>query len=128
MKTILIACAYPERANIINQCLDQAGFAVQVVSSGATLLDALERSTPDLVIIFGELTDVSRITITRMLRADPALAKTYIMLLGDAHDERERLLGFEAGADLCLSGIIQPNVLVARVRAMLRRIPQAADV
>ena len=128
MKTILIACAYPERAKIINQCLDQAGFAVQVVSSGATLLDALERSTPDLVIIFGELTDVSRITITRMLRADPALDKTYIMLLGDAHDERERLLGFEAGADLCLSGIIQPNVLVARVRAMLRRIPQAADV
>ena len=124
MKTIFFACADPDRVEPLQRSLQDAGFAVQFVPQGSLLLDELEHMPADMVIMYGELPDVSRITLTRLLRGDLRLEHTYILLMGDDQDEKEHLLGFEAGADLCLSGIVQPNVLVARVRAMLRRIPR----
>ena len=124
MKTILFACADPGRVGPLQRSLQDAGFAVQLVPQGSLLLDKLEHIPVDMVIMYGELPDVSRITLTRMLRGDLRLEHTYILLMEGDQDEKERLLGFEAGADLCLSGIVQPSVLVARVGAMLRRIPR----
>jgi DNA-binding response OmpR family regulator len=45
-----------------------------------------------------------------------------IILVGEEMREEDRLLGLETGADLCLVETFHPEVFVARVRALLRRI------
>jgi DNA-binding response OmpR family regulator len=125
MKTILVVDDEPKIAAIARDYLEHAGFAVVTASSGRAALDAIRRERPDLVILDLGLPELDGLDVTREIRRDSSLP---IVMLTARDDELDKLLGLELGADEYLTKPFSPRELVARVRAVLRRVDRPTQV
>jgi DNA-binding response OmpR family regulator len=123
MKTILVVDDEPKIASLARDYLEHAGFAVVVASDGRAALDAVGRSRPDLIVLDLGLPELDGLDVTRQIRRDSTLP---IVMLTARDDEVDKLLGLELGADDYLTKPFSPRELVARVRAVLRRVDAAA--
>ena len=105
----------------IGRILSGAGFHVTLAESGERGL-ALARATgPDLVVLDVGLPDLNGIDVCRALKADPATARVPVVFLSATHvGSDERVSGLEEGADAFLTHPVEPQVLVATLRALLR--------
>jgi DNA-binding response OmpR family regulator len=119
MKTILVVDDEPKIAALARDYLEHAGFAVVTASSGRAALDAVGRSKPDLVVLDLGLPELDGLDVTRTIRRDSSLP---IVMLTARDDEIDKLLGLELGADDYLTKPFSPRELVARVKAVLRRV------
>ena len=90
-------------------------------ASGLIALDALTARPPDLVLLDLNLPDVDGLTICRELRRNPATAKVAVLMLTARAEERDKLLGFDLGADDYVTKPFSMKELLARVAAQLRR-------
>ena len=89
-----------------------------VAADGQAALQALERHSPDLVVLDLMLPQVDGLEITRQLRAT---GDTPIIMLTARREETDRILGLEMGADDYVVKPFSPRELVSRVKAVLRR-------
>jgi two-component system, OmpR family, alkaline phosphatase synthesis response regulator PhoP len=119
MKTILVVDDEPKIAALARDYLEHAGFAVVTAADGRAALDALGRSKPDLVVLDLGLPELDGLDVTRAIRRDSSLP---IVMLTARDDEIDKLLGLELGADDYLTKPFSPRELVARVKAVLRRV------
>ncbi len=126
MPTILIVEDEPRIAELARDYLAHAGFAVRLAADGQAGLDAALHERPDLVVLDLGLPGLDGLDVTRRLRADPATAAVPIVMLTARDDELDKLLGLELGADDYLTKPFSPRELVARVRAVLRRVDRSA--
>ncbi|MEW6423086.1 MAG: response regulator transcription factor [Deinococcota bacterium] len=95
------------------------GYAVEVAASGESGLRLLRGQTPDLVILDVMMPGVDGLEVLRRLRA--AGDDTPVLLLTARDEDRDQIAGLEAGAD---DYVVKPftfDVLLARVRTLLRR-------
>jgi two-component system OmpR family response regulator len=122
MKTILVVDDEPKIAALARDYLEHAGYAVVVASNGRAALDAVGRSHPDLVVLDLGLPELDGLDVTREIRHDSTLP---IVMLTARDDEIDKLLGLELGADDYLTKPFSPRELVARVKAVLRRVDAA---
>ncbi|MCE1238076.1 MAG: response regulator transcription factor [Hyphomicrobiales bacterium] len=123
-KKILIVDDDPEVARLVGALLAREGWAVEAAQDGKDLDRALQRTTPDLVILDLMLPGEDGLSICRRLRVATAAP---ILMLTAKCDETDCVVGLEIGADDYLGKPFSPRVLVARVRALLRRAePRAA--
>lgn len=106
---------------LLRAYLEQAGFHVFVAYDGETALHALRREQPDLVVLDLMLPDRDGWEITRFVRSDPSLASTPIVMLTARVEDTDKIVGLELGADDYVTKPFNPQVVVARVRAVLRR-------
>src|SRR5512137_1550459 len=90
-------------------------------AGGLVALDALTARPPDLVLLDLNLPDVDGLTICRELRRNPATAKVAVLMLTARAEERDKLLGFDLGADDYVTKPFSMKELLARVAALLRR-------
>ena len=90
-------------------------------AGGLVALDALTANPPDLVLLDLNLPDVDGLTICRELRRNPATAKVAVLMLTARAEERDKLLGFDLGADDYVTKPFSMKELLARVAAHLRR-------
>jgi two-component system phosphate regulon response regulator PhoB len=129
-KTILVISADSLRAKIFHDCLKEAGFEVQLFDWNTVpvvshrdeqAIQFVENDKASLVLLDWTLPDSSGIDLLRRLRARPPSARLPVILIGESMQEKDRLHGLEAGADLCISDTQPIAVFVARVRALLRR-------
>jgi DNA-binding response OmpR family regulator len=109
---------------IVSLYLKRAGYQVLAVSDGAAALLSLEKTLPDLVVLDLMLPRVDGFEITRWLRAK---GETPIIMLTARRGEADRIAGLEMGADDYLVKPFSPQELVSRVRAVLRRVHNAAS-
>jgi len=108
--------------------LEQAGFRVAVALDGEAALAAVRDELPDLVLLDWMLPLVSGIEVCRQLRRQAATANLPIIMLTARGEEGDRVRGLDAGADDYVAKPFSPAELVARIRAVLRRIrPALAD-
>lgn len=107
---------------ILRGYLEEAGFAVAVAYDGATAIHTLRREPPDLLLLDIMLPGQDGWAITRFVRATPAIAHLPIMLVTARVDETDRVVGLELGADDYIVKPFYPREVVARVRALLRRL------
>ena len=119
MKTILVVDDEPKIAALARDYLEHAGFAVVTAADGRAALDAVGRARPDLVVLDLGLPEVDGLDVTRAIRRDSTLP---IVMLTARDDEIDKLLGLELGADDYLTKPFSPRELVARVKAVLRRV------
>ena len=122
MKTILVVDDEPKIAALARDYLEHAGFAVMTASTGRAALDTVRRERPDLVILDLGLPELDGLDVTREIRRDSSLP---IVMLTARDDELDKLLGLELGADDYLTKPFSPRELVARVRAVLRRVDRS---
>jgi DNA-binding response OmpR family regulator len=119
MKTILIVDDEPKIAALARDYLEHAGFAVVTAADGRAALEAIGRATPDLVVLDLGLPEVDGLEVTREVRRTSTLP---IVMLTARDDEIDKILGLELGADDYLTKPFSPRELVARVKAVLRRV------
>jgi len=94
------------------------GYVVEAVESGAMMDRALLRGMPDLLILDIMLPGEDGLSICRRLRAR---SRVPILMLTAKHDEIDRIVGLEIGADDYIGKPFNPRELLARIRALLRR-------
>ncbi|HEV8544673.1 MAG TPA: response regulator transcription factor [Candidatus Limnocylindrales bacterium] len=123
MKTILVVDDEPKIAALARDYLEHAGFAVVTAADGRAALEALARSRPDLVVLDLGLPELDGLDVTREIRRE---STTPIVMLTARDDELDKLLGLELGADDYLTKPFSPRELVARVKAVLRRVDLGA--
>jgi two-component system alkaline phosphatase synthesis response regulator PhoP len=128
MKRILVVDDEPRIAAICRDYLQQAGFAVAVAGTGPEALAAARSSPPDLVVLDLGLPGLDGLDVTRALRKH---SNVPIIMLTARVEESDKLVGLELGADDYLTKPFSPRELVARVRAVFRRVdagPERGDV
>ena len=123
MKTILVVDDEPAIVDLARDYLEHAGFAVVTAADGPSALAMARSRRPDLVVLDLGLPGLDGLDVTRELRRDTAVP---IVMVTARDDELDKLLGLEIGADDYLTKPFSPRELVARVRAVLRRVDRPA--
>ncbi len=90
-------------------------------AGGLVALDELTERPPDLVLLDLNLPDVDGLTICRELRRHEATRRVPILMLTARAEERDKLLGFDLGADDYVTKPFSMKELLARIAARLRR-------
>jgi DNA-binding response OmpR family regulator len=99
--------------------LVKQGYEVETVGDGLSALDAARRLKPDLLILDIMLPGMDGFEICRILRQE---ISTPILMLTARDDEIDRVVGLEVGADDYLTKPFSMRELMARVKALLRRV------
>ena len=119
-QTLLIIEDEPELVRVLRSYLEQAGFTVLSALRGDTGLSTWEEKHPDLVILDLNLPGMDGLDVARHIRRSDS-HRTPIIMLTARTDELDQLLGLELGADDYIPKPFSPRIVVARVRALLRR-------
>ena len=122
MKTILVVDDEPKITQLVSDYLERAGFGVRVAHDGRNALSLAKTERPDLVVLDLGLPQMDGLDFTREYRK---VSNAPIIMLTARSEESDKLVGLELGADDYLTKPFSPKELVARVRAVFRRIENA---
>jgi len=108
-------------AFVVSESLRREGYEVRSFSRGLDFYPAVERESPDLVVIDVMLPDHDGFRVARFLKNRPDLRGVPLIFLTARSSEEDRLRGFELGADDYITKPFSIREFLARVRAVLRR-------
>jgi two-component system, OmpR family, phosphate regulon response regulator PhoB len=115
-------------ATLLEYNLNKENFDVSIASDGEEGLLKIKENIPDVVILDWMLPKISGIEICRQIRSMPETRNIPIIMLTARSEEADRIRGLETGADDYLTKPFSIKELIARVKAVLRRIrPGLAD-
>ncbi len=106
-------------AELIKDYLTQQGFAVVVEGRGDSGLQRIIDEQPDLVILDLMLPGMDGLSICRLVRRN---YRGPILILTAREDDTDQVVGLEIGADDYVKKPIEPRILLARIRALMRRV------
>lgn len=118
-EVILVVDDEPKIARLARDYLERAGFGVLTAGDGPTALAIARSDRPDLIVLDLNLPGMDGLDVGRALRRQSAVP---IIMLTARVEETDRLIGLELGADDYITKPFSPRELVARVRAVLRRV------
>jgi two-component system alkaline phosphatase synthesis response regulator PhoP len=124
LASVLIIEDEAELVKVLRAYLEQAGFTVLAAGRGDTGLSTWEHKRPDLVILDLNLPGMDGLDVAREIRRK---SSTPIIMLTARVEETDQLIGLELGADDYIAKPFSPRVVVARVRALLRRSESASS-
>jgi two-component system alkaline phosphatase synthesis response regulator PhoP len=116
---ILVVDDEPKIVKQARDYLEKGGFRVISAADGKTALAMARHERPDLVVLDLNLPGIDGLDVCRALRRE---SEVPIIMLTARVEETDRLIGLELGADDYVSKPFSPRELVARVRAVLRRV------
>lgn len=122
---ILLVDDEPNIVELARLYLERDGFRVQSVGDGLSALDAVARLSPALVVLDVMLPGLDGFEVCRQLRAAQNLVP--VMMVTARDEDIDRILGLELGADDYLTKPFNPRELVARVKAILRRMVRTGE-
>ena len=115
-------------ADAISRMLNRRGHETIVVHNGSDAIHAAQTQTPDLVVLDVVMPGMDGVEVCKRLRANPATAQLPIIFLTARIMIEDKIKGFEAGADDYLTKPFAIQELELRVRALLRRTEQLAQL
>ena len=118
---ILIVDDEPDILEFLQYNLTSEGFEVHVAPNGLRGLQVAQEVMPDLVVLDIMMPEMDGVEVCRRLRADNAFDDTIIAFLTARQEDYSQIAALEQGGDDYISKPIKPRVLVARIKAMLRR-------
>jgi len=118
-KKILVVDDEKKIVSVVRGYLEQAGFSVVTASDGQQALIVFRHEKPNLVLLDLGLPEVDGLDVARTLRKESSVP---IIMLTARIEETDRLIGLELGADDYILKPFSPREVVARVRAVLRRV------
>ena len=99
--------------------LRKEGYLVEVAGDGTTAIDLARQVKPDMIILDVMLPGLDGFEVCRILRQESSVP---VLMLTARDDEIDRVVGLEVGADDYLAKPFSMRELIARVKAMLRRV------
>jgi len=121
---ILLVDDDPDLLTVTGFALQQAGFLVVKAADGLAALDAFQREQPDLAVLDINLPKLNGFDLARKLRER---SKIPLIMLTARNEEEDVVRALGIGADDYLSKPFSPKILLARVKALLRRVGLEAE-
>ena len=122
---ILIVDDDREICDLVGRVVERDGYRVSRASEGSGMRRVLEKGAIDLIVLDVMLPGKDGLTLCRELRAEQIA--TPIIMLTAKGDDVDRILGLEMGADDYLPKPFNSRELLARIKAVLRRMPGPAE-
>lgn len=101
--------------------LNKEGYQVTRVMSGEKALQSVDDAPPNLILLDLMLPEIDGLEVCRRLKREPETATIPIVMLTAKGEESDIVAGLELGADDYITKPFSPKVLIARIRAVLRR-------
>lgn len=119
MKRILVVDDEPSILTLLEYNLDQAGYAVETAEDGKQAYKMIKENQYDFIILDIMLPKMDGMDVCRRVRQDNI--QTPILMLTAKDDEYDKIIGLELGADDYLTKPFSPREVVARIKAIFRR-------
>lgn len=125
--SILVVEDDPEIRELLHLSFEREGWTVLEAGDGEGGLALLGSQRPDCVVLDIMLPGLDGLEFLRRIKADPELAKLPVLLTTARGEESDVITGLELGADDYVVKPYSPKVLVARIRAALRRVAESRE-
>jgi len=116
---ILIVEDDEDTAEVVCTLLQDAGYDAVAVDHGEAALYEIANMTPDLVLLDIRLPDINGLEVLKSVRAHSFLP---MIILSGIGNDKDRVIALESGADDYMAKPFSPEELIARVKALLRRV------
>lgn len=126
-KKILIVEDEKDILELVKLYLEKEGFRTCTAVTGLDGLKQVKTERPDLVILDLMLAEMDGLEVCKRIRADTQTAMTPILMLTAKAEESDQVIGLELGADDYVTKPFSPKALVARVKALFRRLERAQE-
>jgi two-component system alkaline phosphatase synthesis response regulator PhoP len=127
MKRALVVEDDPDIVELISHYLKAEGFEIVALDEGRSALERLRDGTFQVVILDLQLPGMDGLSLCRAIRGDRRIQRVPVIILTARGDEADRVVGLEVGADDYVVKPFSPKELVARVRALLRRLDHGEE-
>ena len=121
-KAILIVDDEKNIRELVKFNLESRGYKVIEAADGEEALNLVKTYAPLLIILDLMLPKIDGLEVCRILKGNPLTKKIPIIMLTALGDEIDKIVGLELGADDYITKPFSPRELVARVRAVIRRV------
>ncbi|MCB0317249.1 MAG: response regulator transcription factor [Bdellovibrionales bacterium] len=122
---VLVVEDEPDIQELIKYQLTKEGYEVTQLASGDACVDTAKSKKPDLVLLDLMLPGIDGFDVCRLLKANEVTSKIPVIMLTAKGEDADIVTGLELGAEDYITKPFSPKVLVARVRAVLRRCQNA---
>jgi two-component system phosphate regulon response regulator PhoB len=119
--SVLIVEDEPDIADLIRFHCEREGMDARTVGTGKVAIELVKREVPDLMILDLMLPDAGGIEVCRRVKQWPESREMPVVMVTAKGEETDIVAGLEIGADDYVVKPFSPRVLMARVRAVLRR-------
>jgi len=119
-KKILIADDEAINLDFFEVMLSKLGFVVEKCDNGPEVLEKVKKFLPDLIILDNIMPGMTGREITKTLKSDPSYKDISIIMLSALDDVKDKVAGFEAGADDYITKPFNFTEVLARINAVLR--------
>jgi len=119
---ILVVDDEPDLVELVKDFLERNEYSVISAGNADLAIKKVRESRPDLIILDLNLPGIGGIEVCRILKRDKKTSSIPIIMLTVKSTETDKIAGLEAGADDYMAKPFSAAELVARVRAVLRRI------
>jgi len=126
-KLIAIVDDEPDIVELVAHNLKKENFKVKEFYDGLSLLTFLETTIPDLIILDLMLPGMDGLGVCRALKQDERTSSIPIIILTAKETETDKVVGLELGADDYMVKPFSPRELMARVKAVLRRVEAKSE-
>jgi two-component system, OmpR family, alkaline phosphatase synthesis response regulator PhoP len=121
-KKVLIVEDDRDILHLVKMYLDKEGFRTLTAENGAEAIRQAKYEHPDLIILDLMLPEIDGLEVCKKLRLIPQTSMLPIVIMTAKSEEHDRVVGLELGADDYLTKPFSPRELVARVKALFRRL------
>ena len=120
-ETILVIEDEHDIRELISYNLESEGYTVLKASTGNDGIDKARSGDPDLVLLDIMLPDIDGLEVCRKLKRDETAKEIPIIMLTAKSEDSDVISGLELGAEDYITKPFSPRILIARIRAVLRR-------
>lgn len=120
--TILIVDDEKHILELVKFNLEKEGYRVISAQNGLQAFETAKAEKPDLILLDVMLPEIDGFEVCRMIQRDSEIGEIPIIMLTARSEEIDKILGLEIGADDYITKPFSPRELLARVKAMLRRV------
>jgi DNA-binding response OmpR family regulator len=126
-KKILLVEDDKDIINLVKHYLEKEGYRTFEAADGVKGLDILKKEKVDLAILDVMLPELNGIDVLKRIKGDAKTANIPVIMLTAKGEETDKIVGLELGADDYITKPFSPKELVARIKALLRRMEKPVE-
>ena len=123
-ETILIVEDEKDIVKMLDYNLKKDGYKTLVAHDGEDALDAANTKHPDLILLDLMLPSIDGLEVCKQLKSERRTASIPVIMLTAKSQESDKIVGLELGADDYMTKPFSPRELIARIKAVLRRVKE----
>ncbi|MCD6117582.1 response regulator [bacterium] len=119
--SVLIVDDEPDISELVAFNIKNSGFDAKIAGSGEQAIKDVRSASPDLIVLDLMLPGIDGLDVCRLLKSDPETSSIPIIMLTARGEENDIVKGLELGADDYITKPFSPQILIARIKSVMRR-------